>query len=61
MSYYNKLIYQIKRKINNFVDNICSDLNKTQYKFVFQMIYGLMEAQSVKLSDIARCLKEDIT
>ncbi|SHH50304.1 hypothetical protein SAMN02745135_01851, partial [Caloranaerobacter azorensis DSM 13643] len=54
MSYYNKLIYQIKRKINNFVDNICSDLNKTQYKFVFQMIYGLMEAQSVKLSDIAR-------
>lgn len=61
MYYYNKLIYQIKRKINNFVDYICSDLNKTQYKFVFQMIYGLIEAQSVKLSDIARCLKEDIT
>lgn len=61
MSYYSKLIYQIKRKINNFVDLICSDLNKTQYKFVFQMIYGLMESQSVKLSDISRSLKENIT
>jgi len=51
----------MKRKISNFTEIIGKGLSKPQFKFVFQMIYGLLESNSIKLSDISRALKEDIT
>lgn len=56
-----KLAYQLKREIKNFADKITKGLQRPEYKFVFQMLYGLMESQSTHLSNIARALKEGIT
>jgi len=58
---YNKLAYQLKRKIKVFSDKISKGLTKPKTKLVFHMLYGLLEAQSVHLSNISRALKEDIT
>ena len=58
---YTKLIYQLKRKLSTFSNKINNDLSKPKSKFIFQMLYGLLENQSVLLSEIARSLKEDIT
>jgi len=58
---YTKLIYQLKRKLSNFSDKINKNLSKPKSKFIFQMLYGLLESQSILLSEISRALKEDIT
>lgn len=58
---YNKLIYQLKRKLSTFSNKITKNLSKPKSKFVFQVFYGLLENQSVLLSDISRALKEKIT
>lgn len=58
---YSKLAYQLKREIKNFTDKITKGIQRPEYKFVFQMLYGLMESQSTHLSNIARALKEEIT
>lgn len=58
---YSKLIYQLKRKLLTFSNKITKNLSKPKSKFVFQMLYGLLENQTVLLSEIARALKEDIT
>ena len=36
-------------------------MTQPKYKLVFQMLYGMLESQSVHLSDISRALKEKIT
>jgi len=56
---YTRLIYEIKRKVSNFSKKISKDLSKPKTKFISQMIYGLLDSQSVLLSNIARSLKED--
>jgi len=61
MTNYTKLIYQLKRKLSTFSNKINNNLSKPKSKFIFQMLYGLLENQSVLLSEIARALKEDIT
>jgi hypothetical protein len=61
MSDYTKLSYQLKRKIGIFSKKISVGLSRPKYKFIFQMLYGLAEAQSVLLSEISRALKEPIT
>lgn len=58
---YIKLSNKIKRKSKSFVDKLSAGLNKTEYKFVFQMFHGLLSSQSVKLSEISRALEENIT
>ncbi len=58
---YTKLIYQLKRKLSTFSNKITKNLSKPKSKFVFQVLYGLLESQTVLLSEIARSLKEDIT
>lgn len=58
---YTKLIYQLKRKLSTFSNKITNNLSKPNSKFVFQVLYGLLENQSVLLSEIARALKENIT
>jgi len=61
MSDYTKLSYQLKRKIGVFSKKISAGISRPKFKFVFQMLYGLAEAQSVLLSEISRALKEPIT
>ena len=58
---YSKLSYQLKRELNKFSKKITNGLSKPKYKMVFQMMYGMLEAQSTHLSNIARALKEKIT
>ena len=58
---YIKLSNKIKRKSKSFIDKISTGLNRTEYKFIFQMFHGLLASQSVKLSEISRALEEDIT
>ncbi|WP_041607575.1 hypothetical protein [Halobacteroides halobius] len=58
---YTKLIYQLKRKLSTFSDKITKNLSKPKSKFIFQILYGLLESQSILLSEISRALKEDIT
>ena len=61
MSNYTGLADKIKRKSKVFIDKLSGDLNKTEYRFLFQMFYGLLASGSVLLSEISRTLEEDIT
>ena len=56
---YTKLGYQLKRKLSSFSNKITENLTKPKSNFIFQLLYGLLENQSVLLSEIARALKED--
>ena len=58
---YSRLSYQLKREIEKFTNKISKGLSRPKYKFVFQMLYGMLESQSTHLSNISRALKEDIT
>jgi len=60
MANYTRLSYQLKRKVSNFSKKISKSLSRPKTKFIFQMIYGLLNSQSVLLSNIARALKENI-
>lgn len=57
---YTKLIFELKRKLSSFSNKITKGLSKPKSKFVFQVLYGLLENQTVLLSEIARALKEPI-
>jgi len=58
---YSKLSYQMKIKILAFTNKISKGLPRPTYKFISQIIYGILENQTVLLSEISRALKEDIT
>jgi len=57
---YTKFIYEMKRKVTNFSKIITKQLSKPKSKFIAQMIYGLLQSQSVLLSEISRAQKENI-
>jgi len=61
MTNYTRLIYQMKRKLSSFSKKITKNLSKPKSKFILDFLYGLLENQSVLLSEIARALKEEIT
>ena len=52
--------YTAKREILTYTDNLSKGLRRPDKKFVSDMIYGMLAAQSVILSDIAGALKEGI-
>ena len=58
---YNILNHNVKRGILNFSKRICENLFRPEYKFVSQMIYGILRSQSCHLSEIARALDETIS
>ncbi|MTI66730.1 MAG: transposase, partial [Firmicutes bacterium] len=58
---YSKLSYQIKRKLSTFSKKVIKDISRSKAKFVFQMIYGFLESNSVHLSNISRGLNENIS
>lgn len=57
---YNTLKGNLKRGLENYSQKISKGLGRPEFKFIFQMIYGLTTAQSCKLSEISRKLNEDI-
>jgi hypothetical protein len=55
-----KLRSRLKAQLTKFSSELCSGLSRPQEKFVRQMLFGIQASQDVKLSNIARSLKEDI-
>jgi len=61
MNNYSTLCSNLKRGILRFSEKICDGLSRPEFKFVSQMIYGILSSQSCHLSKIARSLDEKIT
>lgn len=60
MSNYNTMASNLKRGILRFSEKISKGLSRPEYKFVSQMMYGLLCSQSCHLSKIGRALDESI-
>ena len=60
MNNYSILSSNIKREIIRFCEKISNGLTRPDFKFVSQMIYGMMSSQSCHLSKIGRSLNEPI-
>jgi hypothetical protein len=61
MNNYSTLGSNLKRKILRFSEKISKGLNRPDFKFVSQIIYGLLSGQRCHLSKIARTLDEGIS
>jgi hypothetical protein len=57
---YNTLSHNLKRSILRFSEKVSNNLSRPEFKFVSQMLYGILNSQSCHLSKIARALNEDI-
>ena len=55
-----KLRSRLKAQLTKFSSELCEGLSRPLQKFVGQMLFGLQASQDVKLSNIARSLKEEI-
>lgn len=53
-----KLRSRLKAQLTKFSSELCAGLSKPLEKFVGQMLFGIQASQDVKLSNIARSLKE---
>jgi len=60
MTHYTTLSSNLKRGILTFSERISKGLSRPEFKFVSQMIYGLLCSQSCHLSKISRALNESI-
>jgi hypothetical protein len=50
----------LKAQLSKFSSELCGELSRPWEKFVAQMLFGIQASQDVKLSNIARSLKEEI-
>lgn len=55
-----KLRSRLKAQLTKFCSDLCTGLSGPLEKFVGQMLFGIQASQDVKLSNIARSLKEEI-
>jgi len=55
-----KLRSRLKAQLTKFSTELCDGLSRPQERFVGQMLFGIQASQDVKLSNIARSLKEEI-
>jgi hypothetical protein len=55
-----KLRSRLKAQLTKFSSDLCEGLSRPLEKFVGQMLFGIQASQDVKLSNIARSLKEEI-
>jgi hypothetical protein len=55
-----KLRSRLKAQLTKFSSELCVGLSRPLEKFVSQMLFGIQASQDVKLSNIARSLKEEI-
>jgi DDE family transposase len=51
---------KLRDRIYDFSGNLSKCFGKTERRFIHEMIYGIQARQSVRLSEIARSLNEDI-
>jgi len=61
MTHYTTMSSNLKRGILRFSEAISSGLSRPEFKFISQLIYGMLAAHSCHLSKIARSLNENIT
>ena len=61
MTHYTTLTHNLKRGILKFCEKISQGLSRPDFKFISQMIYGMLCSQSCHLSKIARSLDEKIS
>jgi len=55
-----KVRSRLKAQLTKFTTELCGGLSRPLEKFVAQMLFGIQASQDVKLSNIARSLKEEI-
>lgn len=55
-----KLRSRLKAQLTKFSLELCQGLSRPLEKFVGQILFGIQASQDVKLSNIARSLKEEI-
>src|ERR1700694_5504847 len=55
-----KLRSRLKAQLTKFSSELCEGLSRPLSKFVGEMLFGIQASQDVKLSNIARSLKEEI-
>src|SRR6266852_69385 len=55
-----KVRSRLKAQLTKFCSELCVGLSKPLTGFVSQMLFGIQSSQDVKLSNIARSLKEEI-
>jgi len=55
-----KIQSRLKAQLSKFCSELCASLSRPLEKFTCQMLFGIQASQDVKLSNIARSLKEDI-
>lgn len=60
MNHYTTLAGQLKELKLNFTENLCEGLSRPVWKFISNMLFGLLKGQSVMLTDISRSLCERI-
>ena len=52
--------HKLRGRIHHFSGKLCQGMGKVPARFVEEMIYGIQARGSVRLSEIARCLGEEI-
>jgi len=55
---FSRLAARLREKMEDFLGNL--SLPRTAHRFVLEALYGILNRQSVRLSEIARSLNEDI-
>ena len=60
MNYFTTITNEMKRESVNFSKKMSKGLSKPNKKFIGDMIYGISASKDIKISNIARELKEKI-
>jgi len=60
MTHYTTISSNLKRSLFAFFSGISTGLSRPEFKFISQMIYGLLCSQSCHLSKISRALNESV-
>ena len=53
--------YKLRAPIHRFSGKLCTELGKVVQRFVEEMLYGIQARGSVRLSEVARSLEEEIS
>jgi len=56
-----KVRSRLKAQLTKFSSELCAGLSRPLARFVSQMLFGMQSSQDVKLSNIGRSLKEEIS
>lgn len=57
---YSGLTQKLQEQIHRFSGKLSTQFSVPKQRFIEQMVYGICAGQDVKLSEISRCLEEDV-